>query len=149
MVAPGVSLASWWHGPWISEVGRTLTSLFGGLGIALKSVHGTDFALWAFGVVVTRRVYTLGRVRLSAGRAEPTTALRVVSPQRLLLPPLGGLRVRLPVLSRCPLHVARGEAVLPGVSARVASVPCSAALLAGWLAAHATQLGRLRAHVVV
>ena len=76
-------------------------------------------------------------------------ALHVVPPPRLLLPPLGGLRGRLPMLSRCPLHVVRGEAMLPGVNARVASVPCSAALLAGRLAAHATQLGRLWAHVVV
>jgi len=112
-------------------------------------MHGTDFALLAFGSRSPCVFARLGRARLSAGRAEPTTALHVVPPQWLLLPPLGGLRVRLPALSRCPLHVARGEAVLPGVSARVASVPCSAALLAGWLAAHATQLGRLRAHVVV
>jgi len=37
-------------------------------------MHGTDFALWAFGVTVTRHVCTLGRVRLSAGRAEPPTS---------------------------------------------------------------------------
>ena len=49
LVAPSVSLASWWHGPWISEDGRALTSLFGGLGIALKSVHGTRLDRSAFG----------------------------------------------------------------------------------------------------
>ena len=41
LVAPSASLVSWWHGLWVSEVGRALTSLLGGLGIALKSVHGT------------------------------------------------------------------------------------------------------------
>ena len=49
MVSSSVSLASWWHGPWISEDGRTLTSLFGGLGIALKTVHDTGFGRLAFG----------------------------------------------------------------------------------------------------
>ena len=49
LVSPSVSLASWWHGPWISEDGQTLTSLFGGLSIALKSVHDTSFGRLAFG----------------------------------------------------------------------------------------------------
>jgi len=33
----------------VSEVGRALTSLLGGLGIALKSVHNTGFGRLAFG----------------------------------------------------------------------------------------------------
>ena len=73
LVAPGVFLASWYHGPWISEVGRTLTSLFGGLGTALKSVHNTGFARLAFGPRSPCVSARFGCVRLSAGRAEPST----------------------------------------------------------------------------
>jgi len=41
LVAPSVSLASWWRENWVSEVGRTLTALFGSFGIALKFVRIT------------------------------------------------------------------------------------------------------------
>ena len=107
--APGVSLASWWHGPWISEDGRTLTSLFGGLGIALKSVHGTGFGRSAFRCghhVSQRDLATPWPVPPAERLAELSHRRRATVPARLV--------VLLPCLALLPL----GPALWPSDALR-------------------------------
>ena len=90
LVASNAFLASWWHGLWISEVGRTLTALVGSLGITLKSVHDTCFGRSPCdrGHHTSQRVCCLAAPWLGppAERlAEPSHRRRAAVPDRLVV----------------------------------------------------------------
>jgi hypothetical protein len=129
LIAPIASLASWWHGLLISEVGRTLTALVGSLGITLKSMHGARFGCSAcgHGHHVPQRIYHVGP---RCGLACRLSAWPSLSSVTVLLSPVAWSH-SYRALPHCPASRPCGRRLHAGSGMTAAAAPCCAQAIAG------------------